>query len=271
MELTVVIPTYNTSDYAKLAIESVLESGIPKENIVVVVDGSQDNVQQLADLVPQVYVFPKNMGQTYAWNYGAERAKTKYVVLLNDDMVVSPDWWKHPLNLLEDYPNSIVSSQLIEPGTKLRPINAIVHNCGDSCDNFDKRKFLQFVEENRKYNTLDKMNLPMFLTKKDYMVVGGWDHRFASGPLSDWDFRTKLSLLGREAMCSQDSLVYHFSGKATRFANNSEQQTEKFINDENHNRNIYYQKWGFFGTDEVYKIPIGREVNGIKYPNPRKD
>lgn len=270
-DITVCIPTYNNVEYLNLLVSSVLKFTPTTVKLLVFNDGSSDETAEYLkeNKIPTITP-PHNVGVSYAYNFLVERATTKYVWLLNDDMVVSPDWWKHPLELIENNPNSIIASQLIEPGTKIQPQNAYKFNCGDTAATFDKEKFIKFVNENRKLETTEQMNFPIFLSRKDFMTVGGLDGRFTTGPLADWDFRTKLSLLGREALRSQDSIVYHFSGKATRFAGNSEQQTEKFIKDENINRQQYQQKWGFFGVDEVYKIPIGSEVNGIKYPNPRE-
>lgn len=269
--ITICIPTYNNVAYLNLLLASILKFTPQSIKILVFNDGSSDETYEYLkqNQIPTINA-PQNFGVSHAYNFLVEKATTEYVWLLNDDMVVSPDWWKHPLNLLLENPNSIVCSTLVEPGVKVAPHNAYGYNCGETTETFDKNKFLVFVEKNRKQTTREHMSFPIFLSKKDFMTVGGLDARFTTGPLSDWDFRTKLSLLGREPICSQDSLLYHFSGKATRFAGNSEQQTEKFIKDENINRQQYQQKWGFFGVDEVYKIPIGSEVNGIKYPNPRE-
>lgn len=92
MDVTVIIPTYNRSQYLAEAITSVLRQSVPASQIIIVDDGSDipvENVMQA--LSPDVeYIYKPNGGKSSALNVGLRHARHDYVWIFDDDDVAEP-------------------------------------------------------------------------------------------------------------------------------------------------------------------------------------
>lgn len=87
-QVTIIIPNYNGKEYLLPCLNSVFgKTGIPVE-VIVVDNHSQDgSVEEVRRIYPQVQVIilDKNYGFSKAVNEGIKRAKTPFVLLLNND------------------------------------------------------------------------------------------------------------------------------------------------------------------------------------------
>lgn len=91
-EISIVFANWNTRDYLRECLHSVMEKtiGLTYE-FIVVDDGSTDgSVEMLRAEFPQVRVLvnEKNMGVAKTYNRGVALARGKYVQLLNTDMIL---------------------------------------------------------------------------------------------------------------------------------------------------------------------------------------
>lgn len=97
INLSVVVCTYNRVDYLKLAIESLLNQSISKENfeIIVVDNGSTDETKALIDKYDDrymKYLYESKQGLSFARNAGWKAASGEWVAYIDDDAVASPHW-----------------------------------------------------------------------------------------------------------------------------------------------------------------------------------
>ena len=104
--ITVVIPNYNGIRFLGDCLEALgrQEEGTPPYSILVVANGSEDgSLALLAESFPEVEVeaLPENTGFCHAVNVGIRRAKTPYVILLNNDTRVYPGFVKGLFQAME--------------------------------------------------------------------------------------------------------------------------------------------------------------------------
>lgn len=95
MKTTVIIPNYNGKEYLRQCLLSLAQCEPSDFHTIVVDNGSTDgSVDMLKDEFPHVesIFLPTNTGFAPAVNRGIERAKTEYVLLLNNDITVEPDF-----------------------------------------------------------------------------------------------------------------------------------------------------------------------------------
>jgi glycosyltransferase involved in cell wall biosynthesis len=87
--VSIVIPTYNRSDYILEAIQSVIEQDHTPLEIIVVDDGSTDDTKvKLASLIASGairYVYQENRGRSAARNRGISLATAEYLAFLDSD------------------------------------------------------------------------------------------------------------------------------------------------------------------------------------------
>jgi len=81
-----------------------------------------------------------------AYNEGVRRAKYDVVLLLNDDMFVSPGW--DELYIKHTTPNSVVTGLLIESGRIPVNFRNVEFDCGKTPEEFDYNKFLSYIIDN---------------------------------------------------------------------------------------------------------------------------
>lgn len=88
-KVTVVVPTYNGEDTIGITIEDLLLK-FDKDKIVIVSNGSIDNTISIASSYGVVVVeITEPVGKVWAINYGLDNVKTPYVLIMDDDTLVS--------------------------------------------------------------------------------------------------------------------------------------------------------------------------------------
>jgi len=81
-----------------------------------------------------------------AFNEGAHRAKYDVILLINDDMFVSPGW--DELYIKYTTPRSVVTGLLIESGRIPVNYRNVEYDCGKVPEEFDYNKFLSYIKDN---------------------------------------------------------------------------------------------------------------------------
>ena len=92
--VSVIIPTFNRSDYLRQAIASVLAQTFSAFEIVVVDDGSTDDTAGAVAVFNDpriIYLFQENAGRSSARNHGLSQARGEYIAFLDDDDLYLPD------------------------------------------------------------------------------------------------------------------------------------------------------------------------------------
>src|SRR5699024_7291375 len=91
--VSVVIPSYKSACLVSRAINSILDSGVPAENIFVIEDGVYDETAEVLSDIGKInhIQLKQNKGAPYARNIGLSLVKTEYVLFLDSDDYVSSD------------------------------------------------------------------------------------------------------------------------------------------------------------------------------------
>lgn len=102
MSISVVIPMYNSENFIKRAVASVLQQSVSASEIIVVNDGSTDRGAELvSEAFPQVRVITiKNSGEGFARNAGIEAAVSEWIAFLDSDDFWLPNHLESALSVL---------------------------------------------------------------------------------------------------------------------------------------------------------------------------
>ena len=89
----------------------------------------------------------------------------------------------------------------------------IIEDLGRDAKTFDLDKFWQFDYHVASGDKVDETGstLPIFMSKINYLKVGGWDENYDSGMVADWDFFLKCQLSGLKMLRTYNSHFYHFA------------------------------------------------------------
>ena len=217
---SILIPTWNNLSYLKLSIKSVRENSRLENQIIVFINENNDNtlewIKQQEDID---YIYSsKNLGICYSLNISRSLVETDYIVYLNDDMYVCPEWDLELYKSIQEikHPYFYFASTMISPyyvGNKC----TVIKDYGTNLDNFKEKEILQ------EYKNLDAIDWngaiwpPTIIHKDVWDMVGGLSIEFSPGFYSDPDISIKLWHIGiRHFKTIAGSKVYHFTSKSTK-------------------------------------------------------
>lgn len=253
-KFSIMIPSWNNLPYLQLCINSILKNSGYSHEIIVHINEGNDGTLAWVQSQPNIsYSYSKeNIGVCYALNSCRILATTNYLVYINDDMYVCPNWDLPLVAEIEkiQHPYFFLSATAIEPRAQSKC--SIEKNYGTSLANFNEEALLQ------EFNSLPMQDWqgatwpPNIVHKAVWDLVGGYSIEFSPGMYSDPDFSYKLWKLGvRLFKGIASSRVYHFGSiSVNRMKKN----------------NGYFQyiaKWGMTsGTVSRYFLRRGEPFTG---------
>lgn len=117
-KVSIIVPVYNTMNYLKKCLDSLVNQSLKNIEIIVVNDGSTDDSQKIIDEYVQKYDFvrgykKKNGGLSDARNYGLKYAKGKYITFIDSDDYVKKDLFLKTYNYAIKHKLDVVVSDTI--------------------------------------------------------------------------------------------------------------------------------------------------------------
>ena len=116
MRYSVIVPVFNRPDEVDELLDSLTRQTVKDFEVIIVEDGStktcKDVCEKYASILDLHYYFKENSGPGQSRNYGAERSKGEYLLILDSDVVL-PDRYIENIGLgIENSQFSTLNSQL---------------------------------------------------------------------------------------------------------------------------------------------------------------
>lgn len=213
--VSVVIPACDQFHLTYHCLASLLLApNVTTFEIIVVDDGSTDRTQHIAQLVSGI-THVRNaapLGFVQACNRGAQAARGDYVVLLNNDTEVTPDWLDELLWPFEHFQRvGLTGAKLLYPDGRLQEAGGIVWssanpaNYGRGGNPHEPRyDYARQVD----YLSGACLMVPMAL----WQAVGGLDTAYAPAYFEDTDLAFRIREQGYKTVYAPLSRVIHFEG-----------------------------------------------------------
>lgn len=255
---SILIPTWNNLDFLKLCIDSIRKNSTYEHEILIHVnDGSDGTLQWVQQQGLRYQHSAQNIGVCYALNGLRPLVSTDYMVFLNDDMYVCPQWDLALMEEIRSLPDNrfFLSSTLIQPRPFFCKSVIAPADFGQSVETFDEEKLL------REYASLPHSDWqgatwpPNIVHRDIWDLVGGYSVEYSPGMYSDPDFSAKLYHAGvRYFKGVNRSRVYHFEARSTHRIIKNDGSTQ------------FLRKWGItsasFMRDVLHRgEPWGKEMD----------
>jgi glycosyltransferase involved in cell wall biosynthesis len=255
---SIVIPTWNNLEMIKLCVSSILKNSTYKHQLILHINEGKDGTKDWAEKQLLDHTFSeKNIGVCFAVNAAAGLAKTDYILYLNDDMYVCPEWDKYMWEEIQLMPDKLffLSATAIEPFDAGKKIAIAPHSFGRTPADFKEAELLA------NFNTFPMKDWtgaswpPSIVHRDIWNAVGGYSVEFFPGFYSDPDFSMKLWQLGvRNFKGVARSRVYHFLEHSTKRLGN--QKVMK-------GNRIFLNKWGITASMFYrFYLKMGSEYEG---------
>jgi glycosyltransferase involved in cell wall biosynthesis len=241
--ISAIIPTYKEPEVLDLCLRSAIEGQTMKNQIIVVVDGFYDLNKKVLEKYKsqiEVLILEENQGLCRATNLGVYNASNDLVLIVNDDNVFPKDWDR----ILETSyrPNSVIAPNQIEPFPSMfRQIH--IKDLGRDPNTFDLAAYWEY-EATLSQGLVEEAGstLPIFMSKMDYMKVGGWDESYPGAWVVDWEFFMKCEMNGMKMLRTYNCHFYHFVSVATKTPERIEESRIK----EQQCHEYFRYKWGSY-------------------------
>jgi glycosyltransferase involved in cell wall biosynthesis len=242
--ISVIIPTYKEPEVLDLCLKSAILGQFYTNQIIVVVDGfydlNKDVLEKYKEYI-QILNLEENVGLCKATNLGVYNASYDKILIVNDDNVFPHGW---DLTLVEEFKEGTVfAPNQIEPiPSMFRQFH--IKDLGRDPNTFDLQGFWDYVNS---LSILPNENtgstLPIFMSKKDYLRVGGWDEAYPGAWVVDWEFFLKCELSGMNMVRSYNCHFYHFVSIGTEAT--PEEKANKQAKEQMCHEYFRY-KWGVY-------------------------
>jgi GT2 family glycosyltransferase len=240
---SIIIVTYNNQELNRLCLESLYErTEWPNFEVIVIDNASTDGTPQYLKAAERgfsnlkVILNDRNLGFAAANNIGLKIASGEYLVLLNNDTVVTRGWLTALIRHLTT-------------NRKIGMIGPVTNEIGnESKVAVDYENLAQLPNWAAHYihahdgQTFEIPMLAMFcvaLRRSVFEEVGPLDERFGIGMFEDDDYTRRVRESGYKVACTRDSFIHHF-GRASFGKLDARVYRELF----ERNRRLYEEKWG---------------------------
>jgi len=261
---SIIILTHNQLKHTKLCIESIQRLTPEPHEIIIVDNGSTDGTLEYLKSQIEIHDEMKvianasNRGFSSGNNQGISIAKGEFILLLNNDTIVTEGWLGRMLNIFKNFPKTGIVGPMSNYVRGVQCVQKADYNDLDDMEAFASQWTL-----NNEGKTMASHRVVGFclLAKKEVIKrIGGLDEIFGSGNYEDDDFCIRAALEGYEIRIAQDVFIHH-TGSQTFIGSGIDYRHSML-----RNRNLFKEKWGFLpfqfgGRDEMIpSLPPGKNL-----------
>ena len=218
-DVAVVILNWNGEHFLKQFLPSVIASTYASLKIYVADNGStDDSVALLKNDFPQIKLLSiaENKGFTGGYNEAIQHVHEEYVVLLNSDIEVDPEWIQPAIDVFAANDNIAAVQPKILQFTEKNKFE-YAGAAGGWIDRFgypfSRGRIFDVLEED-KHQYDDEVEIfwatgaAMFIRKKIFFEAGGFDNYFFAHQ-EEIDLCWRIQLAGYKIKYCPNSIVYH--------------------------------------------------------------
>ncbi|MDT5271767.1 MAG: hypothetical protein QOH49_3953 [Acidobacteriota bacterium] len=213
---SVIIPVFNKVEFTFQCLRSLLrEVNFDETEVIVVDNASTDRTRELlAHFQGFVRVIEneENRGFVDACNQGAESARGRYLVFLNNDTVVLPGWLPSLVETIErDARAGAVGSLFLYPDGRIQEAGSIIWSNGETFK-YGRGK----TPEDHRFTFAREVDYcsgaSLLIRRELFERLGGFDRRYAPAYYEDTDICMGVRSLGLKVIYQPASRLYHFEG-----------------------------------------------------------
>lgn len=236
---SIIIPSYNQKGLLLECIESIEAYTAPPYEIIVIDNGSEDGTtEELLGRGGTIRVTKneQNLGFARAINIGLMMAKGNYIVLMNNDVLVTEGWLDQLLNCLSS------NKEIGAVGPVTNYISGEQQIPVPYEDTRGMREFsIAFNKRDAtKWKRCDRLvGFCILMPRSTFEDVGYLDEGYEIGNFEDDDWILRLRFQGKQMMIAGDTFVHHYGSVTMKGLGQ-----QGFIQVNQRNEDFFTQKWG---------------------------
>ncbi|MCA3041204.1 MAG: glycosyltransferase, partial [Rhodocyclaceae bacterium] len=217
-KVSIVIPVYGQHLMTFTCLRSIAATCADEEIEVIVIDDcSPEPAAHALSMVSGVKHIrnSENLGFLKNCNKAGAVATGKYLLLLNNDVIVTPGWLKALVGTFAQRENvGMVGAKLIYPDGRLQEAGGIVWRDG-SAWNWGRDQDASRPEFNYLREVDYCSGAVLLLERTFWNALGGFDERYAPAYYEDTDLAFRVREAGKSVFYQPNAVVVHFEGKSS--------------------------------------------------------
>jgi O-antigen biosynthesis protein len=255
---SIIILNFNKPLLSILSALSVISSGITSAYEILIVDNGSSpinyEVLRTARIQVRVVRLPVNRFFGEGNNLGAEQARGKFLLFLNNDAFLAPGCVDALLQAFESQPRCGAAGPVFcYPDGSLQEAGAFVHADGSALQRgkFNKDFDLKSLS---KFEAVDYVSAACLMMRADrFSDLGGFNYRFDPAYYEDTDLCFRLRLRDEIVFLVRDAKCFHIENATTSDKKNN----SGAINIVGHNKAVFMSIWGPFLANRTREsLPI---------------
>ncbi len=115
-DYSITFACYNSVEYTKKCVDSLIQSGTPMDRVIVVDNGSHDGTRDYlkTQSFGGVILNKSNLGCGIAWNQGALEQQADWTIIMNNDVLVTKRWAERLIEAAQSLDVKVISPAMIE-------------------------------------------------------------------------------------------------------------------------------------------------------------
>lgn len=226
MNKSIIIPVFNQLEYTKLCLISLTADRPDLSEIIVIDNGSTDGTGEFLRGMDGISVISNktNLGCAVAWNQGVRSSDAEWVVILNNDVILSKGWLNGLMEFAEE--NGV---DLVSPAVREGEYNYdIAEYAGE---------FVRLMA--RVSRPGEAHGICLMARRRVFETIGLFDENYHIGQFEDADFFRRAKAAGFRLATTGRSFIHHF-GSMTQKSFGREKTEKPYVAE---NRAYYRRKW----------------------------
>lgn len=256
--VSIVMLTYNQLEDTKICVESLFKHTTDVNYELIFVDNgsTKDDTKTYLETLQKEHkniktIFnEENLGFACANNQGIEEAEGEYVLLLNNDVILTDGWLSRMLDIAE----SDERIGVVVPCTNHASGRQVVtfggtENDDEGIQQFAKDLLLKYA--GKRISVARVIGFCMLIKREILFKVGVLDEMFGPGGYEDYDYCMRIKHEGYNIIIALDTFIFHIGGKGYS-SNNMDYMSLRFKNIE-----LLIDKWTRNMLEIMEKLPDG--------------
>ncbi len=198
MNVSVVIPAYNSEKTIKECIKAVLKQQIKDKEVIVVDDGSEDDTAEIVKKFDEVkYLYQKQSGPAKARNLGIKNAKGEIIAFIDSDCTAEKNWLKEMLLSFND--EKVIGVQGTYKSKQKELIAKFVQ--------LEIEERYEYLKKSRQLDWIGSYSAAY--RKKALNEVNCFDESFPKASGEDPELSFKLQEQGHALVFNPEAIVWH--------------------------------------------------------------
>jgi len=247
--VSIVILTFNQLRFTQECVTSIQNCTLDPHEIIFVDNGSTDGtVEWLKEQVQcnagyRLIGNGTNFGFAKGCNQGIEAARGEFILLLNNDVVVTSGWLAGMIECLRLQPHAGIVGPMTNNISGIQRVGRIGYE-----DMTGLERYAAAFRELNSYRRVETRRIVGFcmLFKRELAeIIGLLDESFGSGNFEDDDYCLRAELAGYRNVIAGDVFIHHYGSQT--FSGNNINFNDAMMR----NMALYRNKWDYSKLDEA--------------------